>query len=144
MAAALTVVGGVASTVQIIDVLARTAAGVQSLRAQWQSSELLLLSLTSQLGLLKASLLKIEEWRGSREETVYQVAAELNTAIDCCRSLADRLFHTIAELQSAPCSSVPGATEIRFLLKKSDLDELHGRLGHQIQALDLFLTACNS
>ena len=139
MADPLTVIGAVASTVQIIAVSA-----LDTLRAQWQSSDIALLSLTSQLGALSAALSKIQEWMQSGiEEIHHQLVMDLSTSITCCKMLATKLYAEINDLQRAPDGSLLTTAKARFVFKRSGIGELQNMVDRQTAALTLLLTACN-
>lgn len=144
MADPLTIFGAVASTVQIIDVLTKAASVLETLRAQWQSSDIALLSLTSQLAALSTALSKIQEWMESGiEEIHHQLTMDLTTALNCCEILATRVYAEIGNLQKAPSGSLLTTAKARFLFKRSGIGELQSMIDRQTAALTLLLTACN-
>lgn len=144
MADPLTVIGAVASTVQIIDVLTKAVSALDTLRAQWQSSDIALLSLTSQLGALSAALSKIQEWMQSGiEEMHHQLVIDLSNSITCCKMLATKLYAEINDLQKAPGGSLLTTAKARFVFKRSGVGELQNMVDRQTAALTLLLTACN-
>ncbi|KAJ4290969.1 hypothetical protein N0V90_010165 [Kalmusia sp. IMI 367209] len=145
MADPLTVIGGVASTVQIIDILTKAVAVLNTLRAQWQSSDIALISLTSQLGALSAALSKIQEWMESAiEEVHHQLVMDLNTAINCCKMLAAKVYTEISDLQSGNGGKMLATAKARFLFRRSGVGELQNMIDRQTATLTLLLTACNS
>jgi hypothetical protein len=144
MADPLTVIGAVASTVQIIDVLTKAASVLDTLRVQWQSSDIALLSLTSQLGALSAALGKIQEWMETGiEEIHHQLTMDLNTTLNCCNMLATMVHTEICHLQKSPGGSLLTTAKARFLFKRSGIGELQNMIDHQTATLTLLLTACN-
>lgn len=144
MADPLTIVGAVASTIQIIDVLTKAISVLDTLRAQWQSSDFALLSLTSQLGALSAALSKIQEWMESGSEEVHhQLIMDLSTSISCCKMLATKVYSEISDLQRAPGGSMLSTAKARFMFKRSGIGELQKMMDRQTAALTLLLTACN-
>jgi guanine nucleotide-binding protein G(i) subunit alpha len=136
MADPLTVLGAFASTVQIIDVLTKAASVLDTLRVQWQSSDIALLSLTSQLGALSAALGKIQE-------THHQLTMDLNTTLNCSRLLATKVHNEISHLQRTPGGSLLTTAKARFLFKRSGIGELQNMIDRQTATLTLLLTACN-
>jgi hypothetical protein len=144
MADPLTVLGAIASSVQIIDVLTKATSMLDTLRVQWQSSDIALLSLTSQLGALSAALSKIQEWMESGvEEVHHQLVMDLDTSISCCKMLATKLYSEISDLQKAPGGSLLTTAKTRFMFKRRGIGELQSMVDRQIAALTLLLTACN-
>jgi hypothetical protein len=144
MADPLTVLGAFASTVQIIDVLTKAASVLDTLRVQWQSSDIALLSLTSQLGALSAALGKIQEWiESGTEETHHQLTMDLNTTLNCSRLLATKVHNEISHLQRTPGGSLLTTAKARFLFKRSGIGELQNMIDRQTATLTLLLTACN-
>jgi hypothetical protein len=144
MADPLTVLGAIASSIQIIDVLTKATSILDTLCAQWQSSDIALLSLTSQLGALSAALSKIHEWMESGvEEVHHQLVMDLNTSINCCKMLATKLYSEISDLQKTPGGSLLTTAKARFVFKRSGIGELQSMVDRQIAALTLLLTACN-
>ena len=144
MADPLTVFGAIASSIQIIDVLTKATSILDTLRVQWQSSDIALLSLTSQLGALSAALSKVQEWMESGvEEVHHQLVMDLNTSINCCKMLATKLYSEISDLQKAPGGSLLTTAKARFTFKRGGIGELQSMVDRQIAALTLLLTACN-
>lgn len=144
MADPLTIFGAVASTVQIIDVLAKSIAALDTLRTQWQTSDIALLSLTSQLSALSAALSKIQEWMESGvEEMHYQLVMDLNAAITCCKVLSAKVYAEISDLQNGNGAKMLAAAKARFLFRRNGVGELQSMIDRQTGALTLLLTACN-
>ena len=144
MADPLTIIGGVASTVQIIDVLTKAVAVLNTLHAQWQSSDFALLSLTSQLGALSAALSKIQDWMlGANDEVHHQLVMDLNTSINCCKMLAAKVYSEISDLQGGNDGKMLATAKARFLFRRSGVGELQNMIDRQTAALTLLLTACN-
>lgn len=144
MADPLTVIGAVASTVQILDVLAKAASALETLRVQWNSSDIALLTLESQLGAFRAALTKIQAWLDSGIEAAHhQLTIDLNSTLNCCKLLATQVHGQINNLQKAPGGSLLPTSKARFLFKRSGINELQNMIDRQTTTLTLLLTACN-
>ncbi|KAK7182788.1 hypothetical protein PSPO01_11127 [Paraphaeosphaeria sporulosa] len=135
---------GAASAGQIIDILTKAVSVLDTLRVQWQNSDIALLSLTSQLGALSIALGKIQEWMESDSEEVHhQLTMDLETAHDCCNTLANKVYHEVGNLQKSPGGSLRTTAKARFLSKKSGIGELKSMIDLHVVTLTLLLTACN-
>lgn len=140
----LTLIGGVASTIQILDILTKAISALDTLRTQWLTSDIALLSLTSQLGALSAALSKIHEWMQSGSAEVHhQLAMDLSTSISCCEMLATRVYRGISDLQKAPGGSMLSIAKARFVFRRSGIGEVQGMIDRQVAVLTLLLAACN-
>jgi hypothetical protein len=136
--------GAVAGVISIIDVLSKSISALDGLRSQWQSSDIALLSLATQLGALNAALGKIREWMESGiEEMHHQLAMDLKNSMDCCKMLATKVYGEISDLQKAPGGAMLSTAKARFMFRRNGLGELQSMIDRQTSALTLLLTACN-
>jgi hypothetical protein len=145
MADPISIFGAMAGVIQIIDILSKSIAALDDLRSQWQSSDLALLSLTTQLTALSAALAKIQEWMASSvEELHHQLVMDLKSSIDCCDVLAAKVYSEISDLQKAPGGTLLLTAKARFTFRRNGLGQLQIMIDRQTSALTLLLTACNT
>jgi hypothetical protein len=144
MADPLSILGATASVMSIIDVLSKSISILDSLKNQWKTADLAFISLTSQLGALKAALIKIHEWAESDAyELHHQLSMDLKSAMDCCHTLAFKIHSEITNLQRGPGGALLATAKARFTFKRNAISEMQSMIDRQTSTLTLLLTACN-
>ncbi|KAK3987368.1 hypothetical protein QBC44DRAFT_372200 [Cladorrhinum sp. PSN332] len=123
----VSLLGAVGSVAGIVDVLTRAVGLISELRDQYKDADLMFDSLRCQLLILRAGLTKVGEWaETSPQNTHHQLTVDLDSVIDCCRNLADRVD-----------GQPEGLGQSGRHLKAKMIER-------QTTTLTLLLTACNS
>ncbi|KAK4223488.1 putative guanine nucleotide-binding protein alpha-2 subunit [Podospora fimiseda] len=140
----LSIIGGVGSVAGIIDVLGRAIGLISELRDQYKDADFMFRTLESQMILLRIGLEKVGEWaRTSPQNTHPELTVQLDSVIDCCKILADRIDDQLDGLsQSGRRLRTIG--KLKLALGNRNIDEIQKLLERQTNALTFLLTACNS
>lgn len=140
-------IGLAGALVGIGDVITRSLRRLVDLQSKYRSSSLVVSLLIGQLTTLKAALNQITEWATSSLVGVLrheQLMGDLQVSLESCHVLIFILEERIEKLeleQDGGSLSVKG--KIGFLLEESGLNEFTTHLNHQVNALNLLLTALN-
>jgi guanine nucleotide-binding protein G(i) subunit alpha len=144
MAEALAIIGGAASVVSIIDVLARSIDSIRELRSEWKDADFTVLNLLTQLTAFKAALTKIQEWMDSEmAEPHHQLRMDLDDSVTWCRILAEMVDKLLSDLEHQPNEPLDKIAKARLLFGSKSMEHLQKMIERQTNALTLLLTACN-
>jgi hypothetical protein len=146
-----TLLGVVASSIQIAQLIGATIQNLHTLKGKFQDADVTIRLISGQLSTIKAAIIQIHEWAefnfddSPKEE---KFSDGLNVALDGCRAAMDALSEEVEELITGTGNTtgvLPTAPGIRARLKvvwsedsmKAHQDRLYG----QVQALQILLTA---
>ncbi|KAK4197393.1 putative guanine nucleotide-binding protein alpha-2 subunit [Triangularia verruculosa] len=138
MADPLSIVGAVGSVAGIIDALTRSISAIAKLRNQYKDADLLVITLTSQLSVLRTALVKIAAWAESEPEPHYQLKMDLDSVILCCQILASKLDSHLENFHQS------GVGKLKLALNGDNIDAIQKMIGQQTATLTLLLAACNT
>ena len=106
MAEALAVIGTAGAVVSLIDAIGKTMIKTRALYDEWRDADASLLSLNSQLIILRVTLSRIQSWVNSdTHEAHHQLVMDLNTSIHCCEVLVGKIDALVAGLHRTPADS---------------------------------------
>jgi len=147
----VTLLGVVASSLQIAQFIGTTIQNLHTLRGKFQDADVTIRLVIGQLSTIKAAIIQIREWAefnfdDSPKETAF--VDGLNVALDGCKAAMDVLSEEVDDLIAGigiTAGTVPITLRIRARVKvvwsedsmKAHQDRLYG----QVQALQLLLTA---
>lgn len=144
MADPLTIVGSAGAICNIVDVVGKSISALNELRTRWKDSDLIFLSLVSQLVSLRAALEKVRAWSESEEQQLHhQLIMDLDVCIACCKLLIIKLDEFISSLDQPTSKSLDATAKARVVFRVSSLEGIQKLLERQTNALVLILTACN-
>jgi hypothetical protein len=147
-----TLLGVVASSIQIAQFIGATIQNLHTLKGKFQDADVTIRLIIGQLSTIKAAIIQIHEWAefnfddSPKEEKFLD---GLNVALDGCRAAMDALSEEVEGLITGTGNTttgvLPTALGIRARLKavwsedsmKAHQDRLYG----QVQALQLLLMA---
>jgi hypothetical protein len=147
MAEVIAVIGTIGAVCNIVDVINKTIALIGNIRSKWNTADLALLSLASQLTALRAALTEIQKWLElNTEDMHHQLTMDLDVSLSCCRLLASELETFFTRLNTNDTStmfplSVSG--KMKIVASGQSADDIQKLIEQQISSLTLLLTACN-
>ncbi|KAK4187763.1 G-protein alpha subunit-domain-containing protein [Podospora australis] len=123
MADPLSILGAVVSVAGLIDILSRAIGVINDLRAQYKDADLMLMSLKSQLLVLRTGLSKIWDWAETNPtSTHYQLFMDLDSVILCCQTLTSRLdSQLMIERQTSALTLLLTACNTKSLSEQQEL-----------------------
>ncbi|KAI1346304.1 hypothetical protein F5Y01DRAFT_27756 [Xylaria sp. FL0043] len=139
-------IGGFVIT--LIDALGKTIESLDGMHGRWQDAELSLLSLSTQLGALKAALIGIQLWLVLDSIGMhYLLQMELDSSVTCCQLLIKKVDAFIREVQRDDVAG--GSSHLSFMgrakmaLSGSSIEDVLRMIDRQTNSMNLLLTACN-
>lgn len=147
----VTLVGVVASSIQIAQFIGGTVQNLRTLKGKFQEADITIRSLINQLSTVKAAVLQISEWAefnfdDSPKEKAFTDG--LNVALDGCKEAMDVLSAEVDDLMAgtgAPAVGIPTTLgmriKVRAVWSEVSMKTHQERLFLQVQALQLLLTA---
>lgn len=140
----LSLVGLAASIVGISQVIGKSLDALLKIQAKYRSASITTSLMIGQLTTLKAALNQISEWSQStffdspRQE---QVLADLGMALSTCGMLVSLLEDKIDQLNKRNDDSLSVKGKIDFVWEERGFSDFSNHLNHQVNALNLLLTA---
>lgn len=140
--------GLVSGGLQVVQIIAQTAAGLATLRGKFTNADLTIRSLIGELTTIKSAITQLEDWarynaRESPEHNEYD--ADLGVALDGCRAIMEVLSEDVTSLTRSTAgetSTVGFRTRVRFVWNDDVMRDHQTRLHAQVLALQLLLQAC--
>lgn len=144
MADPFSIIGTVASVGNIIELLGKSINTIRELQTKWQDADLISLSLASQMGVLRAALIKIQDWiEADPSEAHHQLIMDLDSSLLCCKTLVGKIDGQLSTLQqNSSDGSLATASKIKLILGSHDIEGLQKMIERQTNTLTLLLTAC--
>lgn len=145
MADPITIIGSVGALANIIGVVTKSVQSILDLKDRWKEADLTLLSLASQLGVLKTALIQIREWMNNDLEgdPYHQLVMDLDVSVQCCELLVAKIDMLLGELGNKIDEPLDFASIVKLVFQEKNIDDVQKMLGQQISALNLLLNACN-
>lgn len=136
----LGVIAGVAS---IVSVITKSVAALNNLRQRYQQAELNIVLLTSQLRTVKTALLQVQKWAEelADDSQHFQLMIDLEDAVTHCRLLIEYIHNQISKFKWGDDEILKIGSKTIYLLEDQATKDCSTRLNHQINALNLCLTA---
>ncbi|KIY00702.1 uncharacterized protein Z520_03367 [Fonsecaea multimorphosa CBS 102226] len=136
----LSVVAGVAS---IVSVIGKSVATLNQLRQRYRDAELNINLLTGHLRTVRTALLQVQHWAEclSGDSQHYQLMMDLGDAITHCKLLVEYIDNQISKFQGNDEEFLRVGSKVLYLLEDQATKDCLTRLDHQINALNLCLTA---
>ncbi|OAP60077.1 hypothetical protein AYL99_05079 [Fonsecaea erecta] len=136
----LSVVAGVAS---IVSVIGKSVATLTQLRQRYRDAELNISLLTGHLRTVRTALLQVQRWAEclSEDSQHYQLMLDLGDAITHCKLLVEHIDNQISKFQWNDEELLRIGSKVLYLLDDQATKDCLTRLDHQINALNLCLTA---
>ncbi len=137
----ITIIGGVASILQIISSVTRVAKSLNEVRESYDNVALNTTLVASQLSTVRAALEALHAWRVSdtvESEATVQLDKDLGLSLSCCAILITVIDGKLAESGYTPGMGVK--QKIRYLWLEDILKEYVSNLEGQVRALQLLLT----
>lgn len=135
----ITIVGGVASILQIINSVTKLAKGLNEVRESYNNVSLNITLVASQLTTIRAALEALHTWRTSdtiETEASKQLDQDLGLSLSCCAILISVIDGKLSESGYAPGVK----QKIKYLWLEDTLKEYVSNLEGQVRALQLLLT----
>ncbi|KAI0430048.1 hypothetical protein F5Y09DRAFT_342045 [Xylaria sp. FL1042] len=145
----VSVIGIGGFVITLIDALGKTIEFLHGMHGRWQDAELFLLSLSTQLGALKAALAGIQSWLAS--ETVgmhYLLQMELDSSATCCQLLIKKVDAFVRGVQRDDVAG--GSSHLNFMsrakmaLSGSSMEDVLRMIDRQTNSMNLLLTASSN
>ncbi|KIW91707.1 uncharacterized protein Z519_07675 [Cladophialophora bantiana CBS 173.52] len=136
----LSVVAGVAS---IVSVIGKSVATLTQLRQRYREAELNINLLTGHLRTVRTALLQVQNWAECLpgDSQHYQLMIDLGDAITHCKLLVEYIDSQISKFQWSDEELLRVGSKVLYLLEDQATKDCLTRLDHQINALNLCLTA---
>ncbi len=137
-------VGIVAGVSSIVSVIGKSVQTLTTLRHQYTEADLNITLLTSQLRIVRVALLQVQSWSSEcppDEPQHYQFMIDLGDAVDHCRLLVEYIDKQISKFALDDDNSLRFGSKMLVLLEDQATKDWSNRLDHQINALNLCLTA---
>ncbi len=137
----ITIIGGVASILQIISSVTRVAKSLNEVRESYDNVALNTTLVASQLSTIRAALEALHAWRVSdtvETEATIQLDKDLGLSLSCCAILITVIDGKLSESGYSPGMGVK--QKIRYLWLEDILKEYVSNLEGQVRALQLLLT----
>ncbi|KAI1273407.1 hypothetical protein F5Y07DRAFT_376857 [Xylaria sp. FL0933] len=136
-------IGGFVIT--LIDALGKTIESLNGMHGRWQDAELSLLSLSTQLGALKAALTGIQVWLVSDSIGMhYLLQMELDSSVTCCQLLIKKVDAFIRDVQKDDVAGhLSFMSRAKMVLSGSSIEDFLRMIDRQTSSMNLLLTACN-
>lgn len=138
------VVGVVAGVASIVTVIGKSVQTLTTLRQRYTEAELNITLLTSQLRIVRVALLQVQSWASEclpDEPQHYQLVMDLEDAVDHCRLLVEYIDNQVSKFELSEDRSLKAGSKMLVVLEDQATKDWSNRLDHQINALNLCLTA---
>ena len=141
----VSVVGLAGSVIGIIDVATKSISALRSLRQRWQTADLTISLLISQLTTIKAALSQIEAWISNSLNTIqhYQLVMDLQASLESCRVLLLFIDGQLSYFDLDNNNTLYSTSKIKAVLHDKTITDCATHLANQSTALNLLLTALN-
>src|ERR1700761_4842095 len=136
----LGVVAGVSS---IVSVIGKSVAALNQLRQRYRDAELNITLLTGQLRIVQTALLQVQRWAECLpgDSQHYQLLIDLEDAVTHCKLLVEYIHNQISKFQWGDDQLLGVGSKVIYLLEDQATKDCLNRLDHQINALNLCITA---
>ena len=136
-------VGVVAGVTGIVTAIGKSILVLNQLRQKYRDAELNIQLLTAQLRIVKRALLQVQGWAESLEgdSQHYLLLIDLADAITHCQLLVEYIHNQISKFQWDENELLGCGSKVIYLLEDQATKDCLTRLNHQINALNLCLTA---
>ena len=137
-------IGTAGAIVGVLDVVARSLLKLAEIRKRYKEVSLTVELLSGRLATVRAALEQIHGFindalRG--QEQHHQLVIDLGTAIHCCSLLIEVLDERLSRLEYDDDDSLTRESRLRVTLESQGIDECMTRLDHQVNALNLVISA---
>lgn len=141
----VSVIGLASSVIGIIDVATKSISALRALRQRWQTADLTISLLISQLTTIKAALSQIEAWISNNLNTIqhYQLVMDLQASLQSCEALLLFIDGQLSYCDWNDNNALYPTSKIKAVLQDKIVKECATHLGNQSTALNLLLTALN-
>ena len=128
----------------VVDLLAKTVSKMRELFSRWEDADLQLYTVSAQLGTIRATLEKIQDWQADvhAEDPSFQLIMDLNTAVAAISLLADHVDREISKFPT-DVAVMTASDKARLVLASGRLGGLQNMIQHQTTALTALLAICN-
>lgn len=142
----VTIIGTAASITSTVEVICKAMKSLRELYERWQDVDLTILSLISQLNVLKAALNKIGDWISDDLTTLpqhHQLVIDLEDSTACVRMLIKSIDIQLSSPELSTGNSLVFSSKMTMMLEDISDSKFQTLIDRQISALTLLLTACN-
>ena len=136
-------VGTAGAVIGIVDVVTRSILKLAEIRKKYNSVELIVELLSTQLGTVKTALEQIEAFLSSdlrEDEHHYQLVMNLDISIRSCGSLVRLIDKQLSALMYGSGNAMLKRFKISVVLNSKEMDECMTRLDRQINGLNFLVT----
>lgn len=136
--------GLVAGVTSIVTVIGKSVQTLNGIRQRYKDAELNILLLTGHLRTVRTALLQVQHWVTQCLHGVahhHQLMVELEEAIDHCRLLVEHIDLQISRFEWEEGNPLRMGSKALLILEDQLIKDCLTRLDHQINALNLCLTA---
>lgn len=136
-------IGLASSIIGIVDVASKSISALRALQQRWQTADLTISLLISQLTTIKAALSQIEAWISNSLNTIqhYQLIIDLEASLESCEALLLVIDRQVSFFDWNDNNALDGESKIRAVLQDKTVKECATHLANQSTALNLLLTA---
>lgn len=136
----VSILGAAASVATVIEVSTTCINRLLDLRTKYKIADLNVQVSIAQLSTLKAALAQISTWTCQSSELIpYNLEMDLNISLGSCKALIDGLNDHLRPFKDDDNTTSLGR-KTKFLLNGREWSHLQTLLGHQVSAIQLFLT----
>ena len=137
-------VGLVAGVASIVSVIGKSVQTLSNLRQKYKEAELNILLITGHLRTVRAALFQVQSWVTEclpAEPQHHQLMVDLEEALDHCRILVEHIDSQISRFEREDTEVLDVGSKVLILLEDQATKDCLTRLDHQLNALNLCLTA---
>ena len=137
-------IGLVAGVASIVTVIGKAVQTLNNVRQRYKDAELSILLLTGHLRTVRTALLQVQHWVTEclhGEAHHHQLMVELEEAIDHCRLLVEYIDLQISKFEWEEENPLRMGSKVLLILEDQLTKDYLTRLDHQINVLNLCLTA---
>ncbi|KIX02267.1 uncharacterized protein Z518_08206 [Rhinocladiella mackenziei CBS 650.93] len=137
-------VGLVAGVGSIISIVGKSVQTLTSLRQKYKEAELNITLLTGHLRTVRMALFQVQTWATEclpGESQHHQLTVDLEDAVSHCRLLVEYIDNQISKFDWDNDEELGVGSKVLYLLEDQATKDCLNRLDHQINALNLCLTA---
>ena len=142
----VTGLGLAGSVVSIIEVIARSIAGLKTLQLRWQAANRTVNALLGQLSTLKVALHQISQLLSSSlgaSPQHHQFVIDLSVSLECCEDSIGFIDDQVSKLEWREEDELTFSSNARVVLNDSAMKESVNHLNSQSITLNLLLSALN-
>jgi hypothetical protein len=146
----VTAFGVVTGSLQVVQFIGQTIAGLASIRGKYKTADVTIRSLIGELSTIKSAISQLHDWatynaEGSSSHGEYDRGFDI--ALDGCQAIMEVLWEEVSGLTASSTGNDNPVLGFRARVKMVWNDEvmngLQGRLHAQMRALNLLLQACH-